>query len=90
MSKQNWTDPSAFLTINNISISFNNTAGILSSANQQQLYNISYRNGSAQSFYEFSGLTRSNFTGAVDINGNITYSQTLVGRGAVIGTTGSL
>ena len=75
MSKQNWTDPSAFLTINSISISFNNTAGILSSANQQQLYNISYRNGSAQSFYEFSGLTRSNFTGAVDINGNITYSK---------------
>ena len=90
MSTQNWTDPSAFLTINSISMSFNNTAGILSSANQQQLYNISYRNGSAQSFYEFAGTTRSNYTGAVDINGDISYSQELVGRGAIVGTTGSL
>ena len=90
MSTQNWTDPSAFLTINSISMSFNNTAGILSSANQQQLYNISYRNGSAQSFYEFAGTTRSNYTGAVDADGNISYSQALVGRGAIVGTTGSL
>jgi len=90
MSTQNWTDPSAFLTINSISMSFNNTAGILSSANQQQLYNISYRNGSAQSFYEFAGTTRSNYTGSVDSSGNISYSQVKVGRGAVVGTTGSL
>jgi hypothetical protein len=90
MSTQNWSDPSAFLTINSISMSFNNTAGILSSANQQQLYNISYRNGSAQSFYEFAGTTRSNYTGAVDTNGDIYYSQELVGRGAIVGTTGSL
>ena len=72
MSTQNWTDPSAFLTINNVSISFNNTAGILSSANQQQLYNISYRNGSAQSFFEFAGKTKTNYTGEVGFDGNIT------------------
>jgi hypothetical protein len=90
MSSQNWTDPSAFLTINNISMSFNNTAGILSSANQQQLYNISYRNGSAQSFYEFTGSARNNYTGAVDETGNINYTQALVGRGVSVGTTGSL
>ena len=90
MSKQNWSDPSAFLTINSISISFNNTAGILSSANQQQLYNISYNNGSAQSFYEFSGFARSNYSGSVGIDGNITYSQDYGGQGVACGTTGSL
>jgi len=90
MSTQNWSDPSAFITINSVSMSFNNTAGIWSSANQQQLYNISYRNGSAQSYYEFAGTTRRNYTGAVDSNGDISYSQALVGRGAIVGTTGSL
>jgi len=90
MSTQTWTDPSAFLTITGVSISFNNTAGILSSASQQQLYNISYRNGSAQSFYEFAGKARNNYTGAVDETGNVSYSQDLVGRGVNVGTTGSL
>ena len=90
MSTQDWADSSSFLTINSISISFNNTAGILSSANPQQLYEISYRNGSAQSYYEFAGLAKSNYTGFVDEDGNITYSQDLVGRGVQVGTTGSL
>jgi len=90
MSTQDWMDSSSFLTINSISISFNNTAGILSSANSQQLYNISYKNGSAQSYYEFAGLAKSNYTGSVDATGNITYTQTLVGRGVQVGTTGSL
>jgi len=90
MSTQDWTDSSSFLTINSISISFNNTAGILSSANPQQLYEISYRNGSAQSYYEFAGLAKSNYTGEVNSYGNITYSQDLVGRGVQVGTTGSL
>jgi hypothetical protein len=90
MSTQNWTDPSAFLTINKVSISFNNTAGILSSANQQQLYNISYRNGSAQSFFEFAGKTKTNYTGEVGFDGNITYSRGVTGRGIDVGTTGSL
>jgi hypothetical protein len=90
MSTQDWTDSSSFLTINSISISFNNTAGILSSANPQQLYEISYRNGSAQSYYEFAGLAKSNYTGEVNSAGNITYSQDLVGRGVQVGTTGSL
>jgi len=90
MSTQNWTDPSAFLTIDNVSISFNNTAGILSSASQQQLYNISYRNGSAQSFYEFAGKTKTNYTGVVGADGNITYGRGVVGHGIDVGTTGSL
>jgi hypothetical protein len=56
MSSQNWAYTSSFLTINKISINFNNASGLLSTAQQQDLYNLSYRNGSQQSFYEFSGV----------------------------------
>jgi hypothetical protein len=44
------------LTINNISVNFNNASGLLASATQQDLYNLSFANGSAQSFYEFRGF----------------------------------
>ena len=55
MSQQNWNYSSSFLTINQISVNFNNASGLLSTATQQDLYNISYKNGSSQSFYEFRG-----------------------------------
>jgi hypothetical protein len=56
MSQQNWNYSSSFLTINGISVNFNNASGLLSTATQQDLYNLSYRNGSSQSFYEFRGF----------------------------------
>jgi hypothetical protein len=56
MSQQNWNYASSFLTINGISVNFNNASGLLSTATQQDLYNLSYRNGSSQSFYEFRGF----------------------------------
>ena len=94
MSSQTYTDASAFLTINSISLSFNNTSGILSTANQQQLYNISYQNGSSQTFYEFSGSAFNNQTGAtIDLaTGEPTYTTTTttIGKGASVGTIGSL
>jgi hypothetical protein len=67
MSNQNWANTSSFLTINNLSVNFNNASGLLASATQQDLYNISYRNGSAQSFYEFAGKSQiaDNATGGV-------------------------
>jgi hypothetical protein len=76
MSSQNWNYSSSFLTINNISVNFNNASGLLASATQQDLYNLSFRNGSAQSFYEFRGKA--------DINNNTTGTTT------EIPTTGSL
>jgi hypothetical protein len=60
MSSQDWSDASAFLTINNIRLNFNNSSGLLASATQQDLYEMSVRNGSAQSYYEFSGLSQNN------------------------------
>lgn len=76
MSSQNWNYASSFLTIEGISVNFNNASGLLASATQQDLYNLSFRNGSAQSFYEFRG--------EADVNDNAT------GTTAVIPTTGSL
>ena len=63
MNSQNQYNTSSFLTINNISVNFNNASGLLASATQQDLYNISSANGSSQSFYEFRGFA--------DINDNV-------------------
>jgi len=56
MAQQNWNYSSSFLAIQNISVNFNNSSGLLASATQQDLYNVSFRNGSAQSWNEFSGV----------------------------------
>jgi len=94
MVDQNWTDSSSFLTIKKISINFNNSSGLLSSANQQQLYLMSYKNGSGQSFYEFNGYAKNNYTGVtfIDGSGSLQYNadSTLVGKGTSVGTTGSM
>lgn len=62
MAEQNWAYPSGFLTIKNISINFNNASGLLSTATEQNLYEMSVRNGSAQSWNEFRGLVSSSLT----------------------------
>lgn len=54
-SQQNWAYPDSFLTINNVSITWNNASGLLSSASQSQLFNLSKNAGSRQSFYSFRG-----------------------------------
>lgn len=76
MNSQNQYNTSSFLTINNISVNFNNASGLLASATQQDLYNISSANGSSQSFYEFRGFA--------DINDNVSGGTTKKS------TTGSL
>ena len=54
-NQQNITDPNAFLAINKISISFSNTSGLLANATAQDLWKMSVKNGSSQSWLEFSG-----------------------------------
>lgn len=70
MANQTWSYTSSFLEINSISINFNNASGLLSTATQQDLYNMSFRNGSQQSFYEFGGTA--------GVNNNSSGTQTLV------------
>jgi hypothetical protein len=68
MSAQTWANTSSFLTIKGITVNFNNASGLLASATQNDLYLLSARNGSAQSFYEFQGesITNNNATGNVN------------------------
>ncbi len=54
ISTQTVTDAASFLTIDGISINFNNASGLLSNASRFDLYNISKANGSKQSWAEWS------------------------------------
>ena len=83
MSQQNWNYSSSFLTINGISVNFNNASGLLSTATQQDLYSISARNGSSQNFFEFRGKA--------DLPNNAgTVPATSQGGVVAVATTGSL
>ena len=76
MNSQTIQDASAFMTINNISINLNNQSGLLSSASAYDLWRMSVKNGSTQSFSEFGGLSQS--------------SNATSGVGTFTNTTGSL
>ena len=76
MATQNWNNSSHFFSINNISINFNNQSGILSSANSTQLYLLSQKNGSSQTYVEW--------------NGQATASNSATGKGVYAPTMGSL
>jgi hypothetical protein len=57
MSQQTIAHSNSFLAPENISVTFNNASGLLSTATQQDLFSkISYVNGSGQTWGEFSGL----------------------------------
>jgi hypothetical protein len=55
LTQSNWNNTSGFLAIQSISVNFNNSSGLLSSASAYDLWRISVRNGSCQSWDEFSG-----------------------------------
>jgi hypothetical protein len=59
MINQKITDSSTFLAITKISVSLSNSQGLLSNAEQVDLWKMSVRNGSSQSFEEFSGMASS-------------------------------
>jgi hypothetical protein len=55
VATQTAKDTSSFLTIRQISINLNNQSGLLSSASQNDLWRLSQKNNSTQSWSEFSG-----------------------------------
>jgi hypothetical protein len=55
MSEQTSKNSDSFFAIDGISINFNNVAGILSSASKQELWQLSQKAGSSQSYLEFLG-----------------------------------
>lgn len=76
MSQQNCFNTSSFLAIRSISINLNNQSGLLSSASTFDLWKMSIRNGSTQSWAEFSGQAQK--------------TDSTEGNGTLIPTTGSL
>lgn len=74
MSLQNYKNTMSQFVIQNISVNLNNQSGLLSSASQYDLWRMSSRNGSSQSWAEFSGQQNSYTAGQQNI----------------IGTTGSI
>ena len=64
VTSQTSKNSDSFYTINSVSVNFNNVSGILSSATQQELWLLSQKAGSSQSWSEFSGSTnKSSATG---------------------------
>ena len=76
MNTQTIQDANSFMTINNISINLNNQSGLLSSASAYDLWRMSVKNGSTQSWAEFGGLAST--------------ASTADGLGNEVNTTGSL
>jgi len=66
---QNYGDPDVALPITQVSINFNNMSGILASANQVQLWQMSRENGVNSSWIEFSGATMGNRVNNNVVNG---------------------
>ena len=54
-SSKNWGYTDSFFKINTVSITFNNQSGLIASADITQLYELSQKCGSTQSFYAFNG-----------------------------------
>ena len=52
--------PDKFLGISKVNLSFNNSSGILASAEQRALWSISHENGSNQTWEEFRGFASKN------------------------------
>ena len=75
MSSLTANDSNSFFKINSISLNLNNQSGLLSSATSYDLWRMSVRNGSTQSFLEFNGSSMGN---------------TPDGKGGQIATSGSL
>jgi hypothetical protein len=74
MSSNDNTTSDGLMVINSISVTYNNTAGLLSTLTQPQLYELSRKNGSNQSFQEFSGFANV---------GSYNYSSAVAGTAAV-------
>jgi len=54
-SSKNWGYTDSFFKINSVSITFNNQSGLIASADITQIFELSQKCGSTQSFYAFNG-----------------------------------
>jgi hypothetical protein len=71
MSQQTVLNSASFLTINNVSVNFNNASGLLSSFSQNQLWNMSRKAGLNMNYDEWRGTSLRN---SVDGEGELVYT----------------
>lgn len=71
MSQQTILNSASFLTINNVSVNFNNASGLLSSFSQNQLWNMSRKAGLNMNYDEWRGTALRN---SVDGEGEKVYT----------------
>ena len=71
-------DANAFFQVNNISINLNNQSGLLSSASAYDLWRLSVKNGSTQSWREFSGVASQAVAAGSATNVNTTGSLLVI------------
>jgi len=81
MTDQNLTDCEYTFPIDSISINFNNTSGLLSSATSFDLWRMSVANGSKQTWLQFQGVA--NFSALVT-NGNSGVTPTATSGGMLV------
>lgn len=87
MQKQTSKDSDSFFTINSIAINMSNNSGVLSNCSAQELWRMSIRNGSTQSWSEFSGrATKSTMETFQPSTGSVVAAYT----SNIIKTTGSI
>lgn len=84
MATQTLKDSDSFLPIQSCQVQFSNVSGLLSTANQEQLWRMSVKNGSQQNWPEFSGLASVNTANSAAADANA------CGCGQLVRTTGSL
>jgi hypothetical protein len=72
LGAQRINDPDFCLPITNVSINWNNSSGILSSATPQELYRYSRDAGSNQNWQEFSGKTFKNVAPVANVQNGVT------------------
>jgi hypothetical protein len=93
MNEQKIYDSSTFMGISGIQVSLNNNQGLLSNAQQVDLWRMSVKNGSSQSFEEFSGVayadTKVVYT-ADAVTGDLSPQEVVPSMPATVFTTGSL
>ena len=91
MVSQTITDSSTFMGISNVNISLNNSQGLLGNSTQVDLWRMSVKNGSSQSWQEFSGLacTDSKIT-YMEQSGSLVPFEVINSMPSTIFTSGSL
>ena len=77
ISQQSWGDADVCFPISNVVVNFNNNSGILASAQQVDLWQMSRNNGLQENWHEFKGLAIGAGPGGVPLNGTCTAFPTV-------------